>query len=1397
MTRVEYIRAAIPVCHGYQELHTHSEASYRDAVCRVEDIVSAARSLGRQAFSITDHGNQMRLYHGIKARAKDEKARLKEELCAAGIEEQEQAKILSAIGPTDSIRYPTEKMWPFVAKYSDIFLRAAERSLQFVPGIELYFQPEKDTTKRESYHLILFAKDWVGQRTLFRIQNMAQLNKSPKGLWHGEETGGLPRTTWEDLERFVGPGSEGHGHVIATTACVGGYIPATLLQPWRQTEEKASIQAEMRNLDSQYTEKDLADAASNQERAKETLKRAKEEASLLRKVSGVDFERRIVRCKKKVEKLRREDPAAQDDFAQVSLFGEPESNHAAKEKYKQDLETAEKALMDAIAGAKTAKELIPRTDKIKENLNRAIEAADAAEHRFSLISKETKPYLRYLDKLKVLEENRVDPDTAFNNAVIAAKRMESIFGHENFYIELQNHGISSELYLQPFLYRLIEETGIEPTVANDVHYPKKEDVRKRNLVSSLRFNTPVEDKENAEGANELYFKTNEEMQALGDGNPIWNRGMENTGKIVSSCNVYYTYGMHLPEFDAKAMGCATALEYLEQFCRGMIPQKYPQGTMTDNEYSALLKQVNEKLVYELSVIEKMGYSSYIAIVQDFIFYGRKIGGEVGIGPGRGSAAGSIVCYLADITDIDPIRFDLIFERFLNPARVSMPDIDTDLAPSIRDKVIDYVAHKYAYKDTYPVTELKGTDCNIVTEGKLAAKASIRNVARVTGVPLSMADRVAKLIPAKPGMTIRKAVEEQSDLDEMYEDDPDIKRLVNDAMLVEGIPVQTGVHAAGVIIADKPISEYAPMFWNDDKHCWVIQCDMIECEKTLGLLKMDFLGLETLDILKTAIQYIKIKHKKQIHLKDLKPANDLDVISDIYGKAQTNAVFQFESEGIKQALLQFGPSSIDDVILLNAAYRPGPMDSIPEISEVKAGKRQPNYIVPEMEQILGKTYGSPIYQEQIMQLFQLVGFSLGEADIIRRAMSKKHLDEIEAAKDKFTEGMIKMGGAPDAVDEFWQRLLKFASYAFNKSHAAAYSIVSYYTAWLKHYYPVELLSAQMSSAPDNVKLYAGDCKTLGITIAQPDINYCVPGFAPAPDKRACIRYGLKAIKNVATAADTIFNLRNMNEHSPTAHRLGPCFNFKDFVIRSVVYGIDISAGQALIRSGALDCIFEEGDSRHLYDENLQIATDSCRKKFKKYVSGLSEASCDPDEAYRYLLNHWELPDECVANKATIKEYSYEKKLEYEMKYLGIYVSGSPVDQYLNVITSLSNRDRSISEISRSTKGYFDIAGRIRDIKVVYRKADHAPIAKFVLDDETGSIPCLAFVNAYRENKDCIFNGAIVSIHGNAKIDVDPNDEQNTKIEFICRQLRLLIEKKGVTFECTENPGCGYPAPFVQI
>lgn len=669
---------------------------------------------------------------------------------------------------------------------------------------------------------------------------------------------------------------------------------------------------------------------------------------------------------------------------------------------------------------------------------------------------------------------------------------------------------------------------------------------------------------------------------------------------------------------------------------------------------------------------------------------------------------------------------------------------------MRDKVVAYVAKKYAYKGQYSCPELQGSVCNIVTENGMAARAAIRGVARVTEVAYSVADKLARLVPQVPKMTLQKAYDENPEIGAYLNMDERAKRLFEDAKLVEGIPSQTGVHAAGVIIADRPISEYAPMFWNDEKNCWVIQSDMIECEATLGLLKMDFLGLTTLDILYTAIGYIKKTHGVSIRLADLKAADDAAVIHDIYATGATDGVFQFESAGIKKSLVNFKPQTIDDVILMNAAYRPGPMDSIPEITKVKLGEAGPAYLIPEMEQILGKTYGSAIYQEQIMQLFQMVGFSLGEADIIRRAMSKKHLDEIVAAKDKFVQGMLQKGADPNAVEPYWQRLLAFASYAFNKSHAAAYSLVSYYTAWLKHYYPCEFMAAVMSYATsDKIPLYAAECKRLGITIQKPDVNHGVPFFAPNVGENS-IRYGLEHIKGVARAAQTIYDLRR---------KYGECENLRDFVLRCGCFGINADTVISLANSGALDSLMEEGWHRRQLakslgyreskeeakQENLPDACSAAIRTMRKQKPDISQ-----DEMYLALKESWTIPA-----MPAYTPYDNSVMLDMEYDLLKLYVSGNPIDPYLDIMKKEGNRSKTISEIEKEEEGV-SLAGLIEDLTIMRRKSDGATFAKFILEDETGRLPCVAFTRTFGYCRQALENKAVVRCTGRAALDNNANN-----------------------------------------
>lgn len=1348
MTRTEYLQKIQPCYTGYQELHVHTEASYRDAVNTVDDIVAAAKRLGRNAFAITDHGNQMRLFQGFKVRTKAEKKALEDALKAAAVPKDDCDSILKSIGPTDSIRNPTEKMWPWIEKYPEPFIAAVKNSPQYIPGIEMYFQPEKSEDDNSGYHIILYAKDWQGQKVLFLIENLAQLNKNKSGN---------PRTTWEDLERFVGPGALGHGHVIATSACVAGYIPSILLRRWHIADRQAELQAKLGTEDIAFSEDDLKKAETDEETAKEKLSTAKKELAQVKKLAKTDFSTKLGKLRAKVTSIEEKEKALAGQLS----FGDMTAPSAK-------LQAARDKLAAMEAEAEKAKKAETNLPEYVRQVEQCKVLYDITKQHTDTIKKALRPLEKYKAAIEELEQEKSALGDLNAEAKAAALRFDELFGHGNFYIELQNHGITKENVVRPMLYQLIRDTGIPPTVANDVHYPTKEDKRKRDIIFAMKFNRQISEFENEEGIDQLYFKSNEEMAALAD-DEFWNIGMENTCRIAESCNVYYDKQMHLPTFDAHAAGFPDAKAYLEDFCHKMIPKKYPIDTMADDKRKELLQTIEERLAYEFGVIEKMGYMSYIAIVQDFIFYGRKIGGQTAIGPGRGSAAGSLVCYLADITDIDPLRYDLLFERFLNPARVSMPDIDTDLSGAVRGKVIDYVAQKYGYKGDYPCEELRSTVCNIATESVLAPRAAVRAVARVTGVPYDVTDQLAKMIPNVPKMTLEKAENDNPEIAGFCNIDPRAKKLFEEAKLVEGIPVQTGVHAAGVIIADKPVSEYAPMFWNDEKNCWVIESDMVECESTLGLLKMDFLGLTTLDILGTTLFYIRKTRGMNIKLAKLKEANDQNVIQHIYAEGNTDGVFQFESDGIKKALVNFKPHSIDDIILMNAAYRPGPMDSIPEFTAVKLGEKDPAYLVPDMEKILGNTYGSAIYQEQIMQLFQMVGFSLGEADIIRRAMSKKHLDEIEAAKEKFVAGMKAKGASDEAVEAYWTRLLAFASYAFNKSHAAAYSILSYYTAWLKFYSPCEFMAAQMSYTPhDKVPLYARECKRLGIALQKPDINKGVPFFAPNKGEKT-IRYGIASIKGVANSAQTIYDLRT---------KYGPCVDIRDFTLRCLCFGISADTMQALCNSGALDDVIGGNENRRMIAKAFGYKEDKTEKdnpqlidSAKMAIRAVKKEQPDiSDEAlYKLLMTGnkvWVLPD-----LIQYEPYSPEKRLEKEYELLNLYVTGNPIDPYLEVIQKNREDGRTIAGLENGDTDV-SVVGLIHSLQISHRKKDGAAFAKFVLEDETGLIHCVVFTSAYERLRSNIQDKTVTRISGKVAIEENRNNNDNAN-ETEQQKLQLRV------------------------
>lgn len=1314
----EYLGKIKPACAGYQELHVHSVGSFRDAVNSVADIFDATEELGRQAVAITDHGNWTRMFEGLKERTKREKKILEKELAAAGASEDDVKAALKAMGAFDSVRNPNEKMMPFVKKYEDAYVATAKKSVQFIPGVEMYegLAEEGDTHR---YHIILYPKDWEGAKVLFALCNLAQLNK------HKD----MPRCTMETLRFFIGEGSRGHDHVVGTSACAFGRLSQTLLQEYnlREKQQKLSNKQDA----AEFVSLDIIQEAKNKVVATdEAIKTKRAELSDAKKLANKKFESALKRAQAKLDKER-----SKIIDGQLTLDG-PVKNEAVKA-----AQAALDALMADKAKADSVRDKLPEMEvelnDMKAELKRLKEFVMACE-------KKNGPYMKLQAEIDELEEQIAALGDTYEQAKNLALEYDNIFGRGNFYIEIQNHGLPDEAIARESLIKIARETGIPLTAANDVHYKNPAMQRKRDIIAALRFAGQTADEVgNRPGNDQLWFKPDEEIRELFAEAPD---AIENTNRIAEMCNVFYKKEMHLPEFVDKRCGLKPA-KYLSKMAHDNVLRRYPDYAQWDE---GRRKEFDDRLAYELGVIEKMGYSSYISIVEDFISFSKRTFGNESIGPGRGSGAGSLVCYLVGITDIDPFRYGLIFERFLNPERVSMPDIDSDLATSTRDKVIKYVTERYAYKEPYWVEQLKGTVCNIYTEGELAARSAIRQVGRVTCVPLPVCDRVAKLIPTTIGTTLKSALEDVEQLRELYNTDAVVKSLYDDAMLAEGLPVQTGVHAAGVIIADKPVSEYAPLFWNDEKG-WVIQYDMVACEGDLGLLKMDFLGLRNLDIIMRAKSFIKKRTGKTIDFAEVNRADDQETVDNIYGKADTDGVFQFESGGMKKTLQSFVPQSIDDVILLNAAYRPGPMQFIPDVAEVRFGRKKPHYIVPEMANILDTTYGSPIYQEQIMQLFQMVGFSLGEADIIRRAMSKKHLDELVAAKGKFVEGFRARGASDKEIEDFWAQLLEFAKYAFNKSHAAAYSVVSFYTAWLKQHYPVEYISALLSfSTKDSVALYVKGAKDRNIAVLGPDINKSIGYTAPVRDGDM-IRFGLEGIKDIGAAAAKILGERKIR---------GEYRSLKDVVIRFTLKGIGKSPLVALINAGAMRDLVENRQEAAGNAPNCLQAARAAIKSYLKDKDELAVRLAEGDvaaeaEVYKFLSNdeNFKLPLAPVC-----PEYSYDEMLRQEKEYVGYYVSGNPLDKYESVLRKHATvRTAEIQEASKNST----LAGLVTDFAIIHRKSDGAAMCRFILEDQTGTIDTVCFPNSYRRLVGQFSEGAVVAVTGNIEVERDDNGEIASK------------------------------------
>jgi len=913
----------------------------------------------------------------------------------------------------------------------------------------------------------------------------------------------------------------------------------------------------------------------------------------------------------------------------------------------------------------------------------------------------------------------------------AAIRMDKIFGHGNFFLELQDHGIPDQRTVNNTLLALSDELDIPLVATNDCHYTYADDAEAHDLLLCIQTGKKVgdEDRLRYEGG-QYYVKSEEEMRALF---PYAKEALDNTQKIADRCHVEIEFGVtKLPHFEVPEG--YDSWTYLNKLCLDGLHERYPDDDGT----------LKEKLDYELGVIKRMGYVDYFLIVWDYINYCREH--DIAVGPGRGSAAGSIVSYCMHITNIDPIKYDLLFERFLNPERVSMPDIDVDFEYERRQDVIDYVTEKY------------GADkvVQIITFGTLAAKGVIRDVARVMDLPYSYGDQIAKMIPNELNITLEKALSMNPELRTQYETDETVHKLIDMCKKLEGLPRHTSIHAAGVVICQAPAEDLVPLSRSAEGNI-TTQFTMTTIEE-LGLLKMDFLGLRTLTVIKDAVRFANnsIGAKKgDPNFIDIDKIdyNDPNVLA-LIGSGKCDGIFQLESGGMQAFMKELRPQSLEDIIAGISLYRPGPMDFIPKYISGKNDAASISYQTPELEPILKPTYGCIVYQEQVMQIVQqLGGYTLGRADLVRRAMSKKkqHVMEVERANfvygnpDENVPGCASKGISPEIANAIYDSMMDFAKYAFNKSHAACYAVVALQTAWLKNYYPVEFMAALMTSVIDNpgkVSGYIMSCRNMGITLLPPDINEGYSGFSVTDhDGKKAIRYALTAIKGVGRPViSAIVKERELR---------GKFKNINDFLTRMQGRESDVNkrAIENFIKAGALDCF--EGSRKQLMTVYVQIM-DQLHNSGRNSMAGQMSLFDLAGEAEK---KQYEVP------LPDVGEFPRELLLEFEKEVLGIYVSGHPLEEYVGMwkknITNTTadfylDDETGVPNVKDNANA--KIGGIISDKKIKYTKTDQV-MAFLSLEDMVGTVEVIVFPKTYEANAPRLNTDAKVFIEGRVSVEED--------------------------------------------
>lgn len=1209
-----------------------------------------------------------------------------------------------------------------VIGYNTFYELCKEKGIKPILGVEAYVTCDFNSNDR--HHMILMAKNNDGWKAISKA--VTESNEHVTKV----STLTFPLMDKNIIRKWFGRGSIGYGNVIATSACVSGVVAGIWFHEQRADDKLAKL---IKKRDKFTSESDtqflkLKDAFEGLQSEVKDLQVKIAEAKKLANRSTMALERRA--SSGKTEEIREK---ARNELSSIN---------AAKEQAKKDLDEFTKLKEEKDAQLKNTRTLYGK-EKISVEKWKALE-----------------------DQVKAAETEKKSDEDCKSEMVREAAWFRDTFAPSDFYMELQFHGMKEEKYVMPVLAEIAGDLNIPVVAANDAHIPTNsgDDILARQIIRSTRF-----DKwEDATAADkEMYVKTPEELtEALSKILPedIVAEAMENTGKIAEQCNVELKKENHYPKF--KTPNGETPEEYLTKMAYAGIRKRY--GKDWDEKHE-------ERLKHELSVICGMGYADYHLIVQDFLEYAREAGkldltnpeeaalartfdlekiravtksrpGEC-VGPGRGSAAGSIVCYLIGITNIDPIRYNLLFERFLNPERVSMPDIDCDIESTVRPFVVEYVKHKYG----------ESSVCGIMTQGTQSGKAAIQTAARVLGLKrkedstayLSLGDALSKKAAASTDDELHlKLSDVEKDVLTAFSDNEPAKEIFRYAKLIEGCVTQIGQHAAGIIIADgHPVSDYVPLCWNDKNKIMTTQVDMIAAE-AMGLLKMDFLGLNNLTIITETLKIIKKRTGDVINMDKIPFENE--VFENIFASAMTNSIFQFESAGMKNMLKQFKPGSIDDLVLLVAMFRPGPLQFLPDVIKVKQGVKEIEYLTPELRPILGNTYGSIVYQEQVQQIFRdLAGYSLGQADIVRRAMSKKKLKVIEAERDSFLHGdpkrgihgCVAAGIDEDAANTLFDQMTDFAAYAFNRSHAACYAVVAYQTAWLKYHYPSEYMTAVFNNSKfEKFQGLVADLKELGVEIAPPDVNASELKFTLSDDGK--ILFGLGAIKGLGNSVFSIIKERENGEFN----------SLSDFVMRTL-------PGKAILEeltwSGAFDRFIA---NRKQLSEAIPdyLAAIKKVKDAEKKLQTESEKSKKENRAEKAKAAY-ALIREVHLNNGICDDPKETLNKEHDL--LGAYIGKQPIDLY-----KIEDATDKISYCLENVPKHCKIAGIISDLRVKARKSDGAPLAFFKLTDKSGTIDVACFTNQYAKYNDVIIDGEVVVLDGHL-------DKHDDDIQFITKAVTV--------------------------